>query len=119
LQHGRCAKLAPSKLGRAGRKLLWGQGTTKFVVGATVGAVGGFAVGAYASTTTAQSARQSVLSGLDVSARFLGRTVIQAVDSLGSVLESGYTRIRGREKYLEHEIDELREQIARLQQRID
>src|SRR5215204_5459443 len=93
-----------------GRTLL-GQGTTKFVVGATVGAV--------ATTTTARSARQSALGGLDVSARFLGRTVVRAVDGLGSIVEAGYTRIRGREKYLEHEIDELREQIARLQQRID
>jgi flagellar capping protein FliD len=60
-----------------------------------------------------------MLGGLDVSARFLGRSVVQAVDSLGSLVESGYTRIRGREKYLEHEIDDLREQIARLQQRMD
>ena len=49
----------------------------------------------------------------------MGRTVVKAVDGLGSVVESGYTRIRGREKYLEHQIDDLREQIARLQQRID
>jgi hypothetical protein len=76
--------------------LLLGQGTSKFLVGATVGAVGGFAVGAFATTTTARSARQSVLGGLDVSARFLGRTVLQAVGGLGSVLESGYTRVRGR-----------------------
>ena len=96
-----------------------GEGTTKFVLGATVGAAGGFAAGAFATTTTARSARRSALGGLDISARFLGRTVIRAVDGLGSILESGYTHIRGREKYLEHEIDELREQIARLQQRID
>ncbi|MBA2713851.1 MAG: hypothetical protein H0U55_09920 [Rubrobacteraceae bacterium] len=96
-----------------------GQGTTKFVIGATVGAVGGFAVGTFATTPTARSARESAFGGLDVSARFLGRSVIRAVDGLGSVVESGYTRIRGREKYLEHEIDDLREQIARLQQRID
>ena len=100
-------------------RMLLGQGTTKFVVGATAGAVGGFAVGALATTTTARSARQSALGGLEVSVRFLGRTVVRAVDGLGSVVESGYTRIRGREKYLEHEIDELREQIARLQQRMD
>jgi hypothetical protein len=99
--------------------LLLGQGPNKFVLGATVGAAGGFAVGAFATTTTARSARRSVLGGLDVSARFLGRTVVSTVDGLGSIVESGYTRIRGREKYLEHEIDELREQIARLQQRID
>jgi hypothetical protein len=95
-----------------------GEGTTKFVLGATIGAVGGFAVGAFAATPTARSARRSALGGLDVSARFLGRTVVHAVDGLGSVLESGYTRIRGREKYLEHEIEELREQITRLEQRM-
>jgi len=96
-----------------------GEGTSKFVLGATVGAVGGFAVGALATTPTARSARESAFGGLDLSARFLGRTVVQAVDGLGSIVESGYTRIRGREKYLEHEIDDLREQIARLQQKID
>lgn len=104
-------------LGR--RVQLLGQGTTKFMLGATVGAVGGFAVGAFVTTSTARSARESALGSLDVSARFLGRVVVSAVDGLGSALESGYTRVRGREKYLEHEIDELREQIARLQQRMD
>jgi hypothetical protein len=96
-----------------------GEGTTKFVLGATVGALGGFAAGAFATTSTARSARESAFGGLDVSARFLGRAVVRAVDGLGSIVESGYTRVRGREKYLEHEIDDLREQIARLQQRID
>lgn len=96
-----------------------GQGNTKFVLGATVGAVGGFAVGAFATTPTARSARESAFGGLDVSARFLGRTVLRAVDGMGSIVESGYTRIRGREKYLEHQIEDLREQISRLQQRID
>jgi hypothetical protein len=119
LEHERCAKLAPSKPERAGRTPILGEGTTKFVLGATVGAVGGFAVGAFATTPTARSARESAYGGLDLSARFMGRTVVKAVDGLGSVVESGYTRIRGREKYLEHQIDDLREQIARLQQRID
>ena len=96
-----------------------GQGMTKFVVGAAVGAVGGFAVGTFAATPTARSAGQSVLGGLDVSIRFLGRTAVHAIDALGSVLESGYTRVRGREWYLEHEIEELREQITRLEQRMD
>jgi hypothetical protein len=95
-----------------------GEGTTKFVLGATVGGVGGFVVGSFAATPTARSARRSALGGLNVSARFLGRTVVRAVDGLGSVLESGYTRVRGREKYLEHEIEELREQITRLEQRM-
>ena len=96
-----------------------GEGTSKFVLGAPVGAVGGFVVGTFATTPPARSARQSAFGGVDVSARFLGRTVVRAVDGLGSVVESGYTRIRGREKYLEHEIDDLREQITRLQQKID
>jgi hypothetical protein len=96
-----------------------GEGTTKFFMGAAVGAVGGFAVGTFAATPTARSASQSALGGLDTSIRFLGRTVIQAIDVLGSTLESGYTRVRGREKYLEHEIEELREQITRLEQRMD
>ena len=96
-----------------------GEGTTKFFIGAAVGAAGGFAVGAFAATPTARSAGQSALGGLDGSIRFLGRTVVRAVDALGSALESGYTRVRGRERYLEHEIEELREQITRLEQRMD
>ena len=96
-----------------------GEGTTRFLIGAAVGAVGGFAVGTFATTPTARSAGQSALGGLDVSIRFLGRTAVHAIDALGDVLESGYTRVRGRERYLEHEIEELREQITRLEQRID
>ncbi len=96
-----------------------GEGTTRFLIGAAVGAVGGFAVGTFAATPAARSASQSALGGIDVSIRFLGTTAGQALDALGSVLESGYTRVRGREKYLEHEIEELRDQITRLEQRID
>ena len=96
-----------------------GEGTTKFFIGAAVGAVGGFAVGTFAATPTARSAGQSALGGLDGSIRFLGKTVVHAIDVLGSTLESGYTRVRGSEKYLEHEIEELREQITRLEQRMD
>ncbi len=88
-------------------------------MGAAVGAVGGFAVGTFAATPTARSAGQSALGGLDGSIHFLGKRVVRAIDALESVLESGYTRVRGREKYLEHEIEELREQITRLEQRID
>jgi hypothetical protein len=88
-------------------------------MGAALGAVGGFAVGTFAATPTARSAGQSALGGLDVSIRFLGRTAVHAIDALGDVLESGYTRVRGRERYLEHEIEELREQITRLEQRVD
>ena len=64
-------------------------------------------------------AGKSTLGGLGGAARFVGRTAVRAVDGLGLVLESGYTRVRGREKYLEHEIEQLREQITRLEQRID
>ena len=96
-----------------------GEGTTKFFIGAAVGVVGGFAAGTFAATPAARSASQSALGGLDVAIRCLGRTVIHAIDGLGSALESGYTRVRGREQYLEHEIEELREQITRLEQRID
>jgi hypothetical protein len=96
-----------------------GKGTTRFLAGAAVGAVGGFAVGTFAATPAARSASRLVLGGLDVSLRFLGTTAGQALDVLGDVLESGYTRVRGREKYLEHEIEELREQITRLEQRIE
>jgi hypothetical protein len=101
------------------RRFRLGQGTTKFLIGAAVGAVGGFAVGTFAATPTARSVGQSALGSLDVSIHFLGRTAVHAIDVLGDVLESGYTRVRGREKYLEHEIEELREQITRLEQRID
>jgi hypothetical protein len=96
-----------------------GEGTTKFLIGAAVGAAGGFAVGTFAATPTARSAGQSALGSLDVSIRFLGRTAVRAIDGLEATLESGYTRVRGKEKYLEHEIEELREQITRLEQRID
>jgi hypothetical protein len=105
--------------GNAKRSFRLGEGTTKFLIGAAVGAAGGFAVGAFAATPTARSAGQSALGSLDVSVRFLGKAVVHVVDSLGDILESGYTRVRGREKYLEHEIEELREQITRLEQRMD
>ena len=96
-----------------------GEGSTKFLFGAALGATTGFAVGFLAATPTARSASKSTLGSLGDAAHFVGRTAIQAVDGLGLVLESGYTRLRGREKYLEHEIEELREQITRLEQRID
>jgi hypothetical protein len=105
--------------GNTPRSFRLGEGTTKFLIGAAVGAAGGLAVGAFAATPAARSASQSALWGLDVSVRFLGKAVVHAVDGLGKILESGYTRVRGREKYLEHEIEELREQITRLEQRMD
>ena len=99
--------------------LLMGEGSTKFVFGAVLGATTGFAAGLFAATPTARSAGKITLGGLGGGARFVGRTAARSANGLGRVLESGYTRIRGREKYLEHEIEELREQITRLEQRID
>ena len=96
-----------------------GEGTTKFFFGTAVGAACGFAVGAFATTSAARSAGQSAVGGVGSSLRFLGRNTVRAVRRLGPLLESGYTRVRGREKYLEHEIDQLREQITRLEQKID
>lgn len=96
-----------------------GEGSTKFLVGTVLGATTGFAAGFFAATPTARSAGKSTVGGLGEAARFVGSTAIRAIDGLGLVLESGYTRVRGREKYLEHEIEELREQITRLEQRID
>lgn len=96
-----------------------GEGSTKFLVGTAVGATTGFAIGLFAATPTARSAGKFTLGSLGDGARFVGRTAIRAVDGLGLILESGYTRVRGREKYLEQEIEELREQITRLEQRVD
>jgi hypothetical protein len=96
-----------------------GEGTTRFLIGVAVGAVGGFAVGTFVATPTARSASHSALGGLEFSIRFLSKSAVHAIDALGSVLESGYTRVRGREGYLEHEIEELREQITRLERRMD
>ena len=82
-------------------------------------AVGSVAVGAFASTRAARSAGQIAVGGVGSSFRFLGRNTVRAVRRIGPLLESGYTRVRGREKYLEHEIQQLREQITRLEQKID
>ena len=96
-----------------------GEGSAKFLFGAALGATTGFALGFFVATPTARSAGKSTLGGLGDAAHFVGQTAIRTVDVLGLALESGYTRVRGREKYLEHEIEELREQITRLEQRID
>jgi hypothetical protein len=114
-----CATLARSSHMRRGECLRVGEGSTKFLVGTAVGATTGFAIGFFVATPTARSAGKSTLGSLGDGARFVGRTAIRAVDGLGLILESGYTRVRGREKYLEQEIEELREQITRLEQRVD
>ena len=96
-----------------------GEGSTRFLLGAAVGATTGFAAGFFVATPTARTFGKSTMGGTAEAARFVGRTALRAVDGLGNFLEAGYTRVRGREKYLEHEIEELRDQITRLEQRID
>ena len=96
-----------------------GEGSTRFLFGAVLGGTTGFAAGFFAATPTARWAGQSTVGGLGEAAHFVGRTAVRTIHGLGLVLESGYTRVRGREKYLEHEIEELRDQIMRLEQRID
>ena len=96
-----------------------GEGSTRFFLGTAVGAATGLAVGIFAATPTARSAGRFTVGGIGGAARFLGRTAARSAHGLGLAFEAGYTRLRGREKYLEHEIQELREQITRLEQRID
>lgn len=96
-----------------------GEGSTKFLIGTVVGAAGGILVGSFAASPTAKSFGKSTLGGIAISAGFVGKKSVRAIDRIGSALETGYTRIRGREAYLEHEISELREQITRLEQRMN
>lgn len=96
-----------------------GEGSAKFLIGAAVGAVGGFALGSVAATPTARSAGSAVVMALGNSARFIGKAAVHTVDEFGSAIESGYTRVRGREAYLEHEISQLREKISDLEERMD
>ncbi len=42
------------------------QGSTKFVIGAAVGAAGGFALGAFFATPTARSAGEAAIIGVTV-----------------------------------------------------
>lgn len=96
-----------------------GEGSAKFLIGAAVGAVGGFALGSVVATPAARSAGSAIVMAFGASARFVGKTAIRAADELGSVVESGYTRVRGREAYLEHEISQLRDKISDLEKRMD
>ncbi len=96
-----------------------GEDSTRFLFGAVLGATTGFAAGFFAATPTARSAGKSTVGSLGDAARFVGQTAIRTVAFLGLAIESGYTRVLGREKYLEHEIKALREQITRLEQRMD
>lgn len=95
------------------------EGSTKFLIGAMIGAASGFAAGSFVATPTAKSFSKSVLLGIATSVSFVGQRSIRTIDRLGPALETSYSRIRGREAYLEHEIEELREQITRLEQRMD
>lgn len=95
------------------------DGSAKFLIGAAVGAAGGFALGSVVATPTARSAGSSIVAAFGTSARFVGRVAVRTVDEFGSALESGYTRVRGREAYLEHEIGQLREKISDLEKRMD
>jgi len=96
-----------------------GEGTTRFLAGAALGAGVGFAAGVFFATPAARTAGKLTMGGLGDAGRFLGRSTVKVADALGLVLEAGYTRLRGQEKYLEHEIEELRRQITRLEQRVD
>jgi hypothetical protein len=96
-----------------------GEGTTRFFLGAAIGAVGGFAVGTFAATPAARSVGHTAVGGVGSSFRFVGRGATRAAHRIGNLLESGYTRVRGRERYLEHEIEQLREKITRLEQKVD
>lgn len=95
------------------------EGSTKFLIGAAIGAVGGFALGSAAASPTAKSAGQSAVRRIGDSARLVGRSTAQGFKEFGSTLETGYTKIRGREAYLEHEIDQLRDKILDLEERLD
>ena len=63
-----------------------GEGSTKFLFGAVLGATTGFAAGFFAATPTARLAGKSTLGGLGDAARFVGQTAVRAVDGLGLVL---------------------------------
>lgn len=95
------------------------EGSAKYVIGAVLGAAGGFAAGAFVATPTARLTCRYALEGAGTSARFLGRTATTASEGLSTALESAYTRVRGREAYLERQIEELRDQISRLERSPD
>ena len=92
------------------------DGAAKYIVGAVLGAAGGFAAGTFVATPAARISGRYTVEGAVISARFLKRTTLTAAEALGTVMESAYTRVRGREAYLERQIEELRGQISRLEQ---
>lgn len=97
-----------------------GKGSVRILVGAAFGAsfAGGFATGVFCATPAARSAGQSALGGIGTSARYLGSGTVRAAKVFARTAESGYTRVRGREAYLERQIDALREQISDLEERV-
>lgn len=97
-----------------------GKGSIKVLVGIGFGAsfAGGLATGIFFSTPAARWLGESAITGAGVSARYLGRGAVQAARGAARAAESGYTRIRGREAYLERQIEALRDQITRLEERV-
>ncbi|TCJ20616.1 hypothetical protein E0L93_00975 [Rubrobacter taiwanensis] len=95
------------------------SGSVKFLLGLAIGATTGFTAGYFTATPTARTAGSAALGGLGTSLRLAGRAAHRASGELGTALEAVYTRVRGREKYLEHQIEELREQITRLEQKVE
>lgn len=96
------------------------RGSVKILVGIGFGAsfAGGLATGVFFSTPAARWIGQSALTGAGTSARYLGQGTVRAARGAARVAEAGYTRLRGREAYLEHQIDALRSQISHLEERI-
>lgn len=97
-----------------------GKGSVRILVGAAFGAsfVGGFATGVFFATPAARSAGQTALGSIGTSAHYLGSGSVRAAKVFARTAESGYTRIRGREAYLERQIDALRDQISNLEERV-
>lgn len=97
-----------------------GKSSVRFLVGAALGAsfTGGFATGVFFATPAARSAGQSAVVGVGVTARYLGHGAGRTARIMSRAAESGYTRVRGREAYLERQIHALRDQISRLEERV-
>jgi hypothetical protein len=97
-----------------------GKGSVKFFVGLGFGAsfLGGMATGVFFCTPTARSVGRSAVTGAGTSARYVGRGTVRAARGVSRAAESGYTKVRGREAYLERQIDSLRSQITNLEKRV-
>lgn len=97
-----------------------GKSSVKILMGMGFGAsfAGGLATGIFFSTPAARWIGKSTLTGAGGSARYLGRETVRAARSAARAAESGYTRVRGREAYLERQIEALRSQISHLEERV-